>query len=77
MAVTAIDAVVADVMFVTELNWLLTLNPLSRVPGRTVDRSRHEECGNQYEDRTEYADLRQRIGAVMENLWHAAAKLTQ
>ena len=73
MAVTTIDAIVSHVMFVTELNWLLPLNPLSRVPGRTVDRSRHEEGGNQDEDRAKDADFGQRIGAVMENLWHAAA----
>ena len=36
MAVTTIDAVVTNVMFVTELNRLLPFNPLAGVPRRTV-----------------------------------------
>lgn len=32
MAVAAINAVVSDVMFVTELDWLLSLDPLAGVP---------------------------------------------
>jgi hypothetical protein len=32
MAITTINAVIADVMFVTELNWLLTLDVLAGVP---------------------------------------------
>ena len=36
MAVTTIDAVVADVMFVTELDRLLSFEPLAGVPGRAI-----------------------------------------
>ncbi len=32
VAVTAVDAVIADVMLVTELDWLLALDPLAGVP---------------------------------------------
>ena len=37
MAITAIDAVIADVMFVTELNWLLALDVSTRIPTRAGD----------------------------------------
>jgi hypothetical protein len=33
MAVAAIDTIITDVVLVTELNWLLPLDPLSSVPG--------------------------------------------
>ena len=36
MTVAAIDAVVADVMLMTELDWLLSFDPLAGVPGRTI-----------------------------------------
>jgi hypothetical protein len=36
VTVTAIDAVVTDVMFMTELNGLLSFDPLSGVPGGTI-----------------------------------------
>ena len=36
MTVAAIDTIVAHVMFMTELNWLLSFDPLSGVPGRTI-----------------------------------------
>lgn len=75
VAVTTINAVVTHVMLMTELNRLLTLEPLACVPGRAIDRGRHEECGDQNKDSAKNADLRQRISAVMENLWHAAALL--
>src|SRR5215204_1869052 len=32
VTVTAVDAVVADVVFMTELNWLLPFDPLTRIP---------------------------------------------
>jgi hypothetical protein len=32
VAVTTIDAVVTDVMLVAELNWLLSFDPLTRIP---------------------------------------------
>ena len=36
VTVAAIDAVVTDVMFMTELNGLLSFDPLSGVPGGTI-----------------------------------------
>src|SRR5215216_6648141 len=36
VTVAAVDAVVADVMFLTELNGLLPFDPLTCIPGRTI-----------------------------------------
>jgi hypothetical protein len=36
VTVAAVNAVVADVMFVTELNRLLPFDPLACIPGRTI-----------------------------------------
>src|SRR6185436_11478481 len=43
MAITAINAVVADVVFMTELNGLLALDVLPGVPARAGDLSGHPE----------------------------------
>ena len=75
MAITTVDAIVAYMMFMTELYWLLTLDPLARIPGRAIDRGRDPEGSKQNEDSAKDADLCQRVGAVMENLWHSAALL--
>src|ERR1041385_805505 len=37
VTVTAIDAVIADVVLVTELNWVLALDVRAGVPARAVD----------------------------------------
>jgi hypothetical protein len=36
MAITAINAVISDVMFMAELDGLLSLDPLAGIPGRAV-----------------------------------------
>jgi len=70
MAVTAIDAVVADVMFMTELDRLLSFDPLTGVPRRTVQFHSDPKQGDNYEDSSINRNLRQRVSAVMEDLWH-------
>ena len=70
MTITAIDAVVADVMFMTELNWLLSFDPLAGVPAGTIQLNSDPQQGNDYKDGAINSDFRQRVGAVMENLWH-------
>ena len=70
VTVTAIDAVVADVMFMTELNGLLTFDPLSGVPGGTIQLNSHPQQSDDYENSAINRDFRQRVSAVMEDLWH-------
>ena len=70
VTVTAIDAVVADMMFMTELDWLLSFNPLAGVPGGTIQLNSDPQQSNDYENGTINRDFRQRVGAVMEDLWH-------
>ena len=70
MTVTAVDTVVADVMFVTELNWLLAFDPCASVPGRSMKLRSHVKRSDQHEDGAKDTQLRQRVRAVMENLWH-------
>jgi len=36
MTVPTVDAIVSDVMFMTELDWLLAFNPLAGIPRRSV-----------------------------------------
>jgi hypothetical protein len=55
VAIAAIDAVVAYVMLVAKLDWLLTLDPLSSVPGGTIDLCRYPKHGEQNEDSTKDA----------------------
>ena len=70
MTVTTIDAVVTDVVFMTELNRLLPLNPLTGVPRRAVQLNRNPQQGNSYKNGAINRDFRQRVCAVMEDLWH-------
>jgi len=70
MTVTTIDAVIAYMMFVTELDRLLTFDPLSGVPSRTVDRSGHPQRRQQYKDGAEDSSPREIVRAVTKNLWH-------
>ena len=57
-------------MFMTELDRLLSFNPLARVPRRTIQLNRdpQQPDGNEYSaiDR----GFSQRVRAVMEDLWH-------
>ena len=57
-------------MFMTELNWLLPFNPLAGVPARTVEFDSDPQQRNNYEDSAINRNLRQRVRAVMEDLWH-------
>ena len=70
VTVAAIDAVVTDVMFMTELNGLLTFDPLSGVPGRTIQLNSDPQQSNDYEYSAINRDFRQRVCAVMKDLWH-------
>jgi hypothetical protein len=47
MTVTTVDAIVTHVVFMTKLNRLLPLDPLSRVPGGAVELGYHPECCKQ------------------------------
>jgi hypothetical protein len=70
VTVTAIDAVVADVMFMTELNGLLTFNPLTGIPTGTIQLDSHPQQSNNNKNSAVNRDFRQRVSAVMEDLWH-------
>jgi hypothetical protein len=43
---------------------------LTRIPGRTVQLNGNPQGGKNDKDRTVDSNLRQRIRAVMEDLWH-------
>jgi hypothetical protein len=70
VTVTTIDAVVTDVMFMTELNGLLTFDPLPGVPGRTIQFNSDPQQSDDYEYSAINRDFCQRVRAVMEDLWH-------
>src|SRR5712692_1584971 len=70
MAVTTVDAVIADVMLVTELDWLLALDPLAGVPSRASNLCRDPQRRQQDENRAIDRGPRQIVCAVTENLWH-------
>ena len=57
-------------MFMTELNWLLAFDPLAGVPGRTIYLNSNPQQGKSNEDSAINRNFRQRVGAVMEDLWH-------
>jgi hypothetical protein len=70
VTVAAIDAVVTDVMFMTELDGLLSFKPGAGVPGGTIQLNSDPQQSNDYENGAVDCDFRQRVCAVMENLWH-------
>ncbi len=70
MTVTAIDAVIADVMLMTKLNWLLALDVCARVPAGSRDLGRDPKRGKQNKNRAKDRGSREIVGAVSENLWH-------
>jgi len=76
MAVTTIDTVVTNVMFMTELNRLLPFDPLTGVPGRTIQLNCDPKQSNNYENRAINRNLCERVGAVMEDLWHPRVSST-
>jgi len=70
MTVTAVKTIVTDVMFVTELNWLLPFDPLTGVPGRTIQLNSDPQQSNNYEESAVNRNLCQRVSAMVEDLWH-------
>ena len=70
MTVAAIDAVVADVMFMAELDWLLSFDPLTGVPRRTIQLDGDPQQRNSDENSAVDSNFRQRVRTVMEDLWH-------
>jgi hypothetical protein len=70
VAIAAIDAVVAHVMLVTELNWLLALDVRAGVPARAVDADSDKQRGDENEDGAEDRGSRQIVCAVSEYLRH-------
>ena len=75
MAIAAVNAVIAYMMFVTELNWLLTLNPLPGVPRRSIDLGAHPKRRDQDENGAENAELGESVGTVLEDLGHRFRRL--
>jgi len=58
VAVATIDAVVADVMFVTELDRLLAFDPLTRIPRRTIEFDGDPQQGDDDKDSAVDSNLR-------------------
>jgi|SRR6266567_2170665 len=74
MAIATIDAIVADVMLVTELDWLLALDPLTGVPSGSGDLCRYPKRREQDKNRAVDRGPRQIVRAMTENLWHRRRK---
>ena len=70
MTVTAINTVIANVVFMAELNLLLALDVCAGVPTRTHDLGCDPERGEQNKDRAKDRGSRQIVRAMTENLWH-------
>ena len=70
VAIAAIDTIITNVMLMTELDWLLALDPLARVPSGASDFCGDPKGGEQNEDRAVNRGPRQVIRAMTENLWH-------
>ena len=68
MAITTVYSVVADVMFVAELNWLLSFEPLTRIPRRTIELNRDPKCRDENEGGAIDRNFCERVGAVVEDL---------
>jgi hypothetical protein len=68
VTVTTVNAVVADVMLMTKLHGLLSLNPLSGIPRRTIQLGRRIESGSKNKYGTIDRDFREGVGAVVEDL---------
>lgn len=70
VAIAAIDTVIAHVVFMTELDWLLSFDPLAGVPTRPGDLCRYPKRCEQNEDRAVNRGPRQIVRAMTEDLWH-------
>ena len=74
MTITTIDAIVADVMLMAELDWLLGFDPLARVPSGSSNFCRDPEGREQNKDGAVNRGSRQIVRAVTEYLWHCRLK---
>ena len=72
-----INAVVARVMLVTELNWLLSFHPLPGVPRRAIQFDCRVKSGGQNKNGTIDRDFGERVCAVVEDLhrWRITREL--
>src|SRR5437016_11848603 len=75
MTVAAIDAVIAHVMLVAELQGLLTGNVLSRHIGRARHREHGYERHSDQKEGRKHTEPRDEIGAAMKNLCHVCSAL--
>jgi hypothetical protein len=74
VTVAAVDAVIAHMMFVTELNRLLALDVLAGVPAGAVDFGGDKERRDENKDCAEDCGSSQIVRAMTENLWHRRKK---
>jgi hypothetical protein len=70
VTVTTIQAIVADMMFMTKLDGLLAFNPLAGVPGRAIQFRAYPKRRQQNKNCTIDRQLREGVRAVMKNLGH-------
>jgi len=75
MTVTAVNAVIADVMLVAELHRLLTRNVLPRHVGRTRHREDGDQRDSDQEKGREHTESRDEIRTAMKNLGHVCSAL--
>ena len=75
VAVTAIDAVISDVMFMTELNGLFAGEISLSVVGGPVEFEQEPDDYCDEENRAEDANFRDKVGTSMKDLTHRSAKL--
>src|SRR5882672_6366780 len=70
MAITAIDAVITDVVLMTELNWLLALDVSARIPASARDVRCYPEGSEKDKNGAVYRRALEIVCAVTKNLWH-------
>ena len=75
MAVAAVDAVIADVVFMAELHRLFTRDVLPRHIGRTRHRQHSDERDSNQKKRRKDTESRDEIGTAMKNLGHVCSAL--
>ena len=75
MTIAAIDSVVADVMFVTELDRLFARDVLPRQIRRTRKRQYSRECQSRQKNCGKKAEARDEIRAAVKNLGHVRVAL--
>jgi hypothetical protein len=68
VAITTVDSVIAHVVFVAELNGLLTFGKGASVIRRSLDRRESPGHATKNKDGSKYAHLRKGVRTAMENL---------